>query len=373
MNFDFTAEQYALRDTVRSYLDEHWTSAQLRAAADTPTGLPDALWDGLSGLGVTTILVPEEHGGLGLTLTDASLLFETFGETLTPALLTDTLLASDVVNRFGSPVQKAELLPMVAEGRLKLALALQDDATSFDPAGITTVASRNGNGWRLDGHKPMVPFAHLADRVLVAARLEPGGGLGLFLCDPKAAGVTATPHVLVDPTSRMSALGLAGVVLPGDALIGDTDGSAARYAMRTSAAAASAQLTGLAGRALAMTLDYAKQRKQFGRAIGSFQAIKHKLADMMMTYETSRSATYYAHWALAQQDPGDGNAAAMAKAYAGDMARAVINESVHIHGGIGFTWEYDLHFFLKRAKVLEYSAGDASWHREQYAKAVIDR
>ena len=142
--------------------------------------------------------------------------------------------------------------------------------------------------------------------------------------------------------------------------------------MRTTAAAASAQLTGIAGRALGMTLDYAKQRKQFGRAIGSFQAIKHKLADMMITYETSRSAAYYAHWALAQGDAGQTAAVALAKAYAGDMARALANESVHIHGGIGFTWEYDLHFLLKRAKVLEYSAGDAAWHREQYARAVID-
>lgn len=369
MNFDFTADQLELRDSIRGYLDDHWASRQLRAAVDGP-GLPDALWDGLAALGLTTVLVPEEHGGLGLTLTDASLLFETFGETLTPAVVTETLLASDVIARFGSAAQKTELLPAIAAGKLKLALALQDDAISFDPAAITATAVRNGNGWRLDGHKPMVPFGHLVDRALVAARVD--GALGLFVCDPAAAGVTIAARALVDPTSRMSSLDFHQVALPGDALLGQADGGAAAYAMRTAAAAAAAQLTGIAGRSLAMTLDYAKQRKQFGRAIGSFQAIKHKLADMMVSYETSRSGVYYAHWALAQQDPGQAQAVSMAKAYASDMARAVVNESVHIHGGIGFTWEYDLHFFLKRAKVLEYSAGDAGWHREQYARAMID-
>lgn len=369
MNFDFTAEQYELRDTVRGYLSGQWASPQLRAAL-SGSGLPNELWDGLVELGLSTVLVPEEYGGLGLTLTDASLLFETFGETLTPMLVAETLLASDVIARFGSADQKAELLPAIAEGRMKLALAVQESSTSFDPAELAATAVQAGNGWRLDGHKQMVPYAHLADRLLVAARVE--GRLAFFVVDPRAQGVATTPHVLVDPTSRMCALDFTAVDLPADALLGAPDGAAVQHGMRTAAAAAAAQLTGIAGQAMTMTLDYAKQRKQFGRAIGSFQAIKHKLADMMVAYETSRSAAYYAHWALAQGDDGQAAAVSLAKAYAGDMARNVVNESLHIHGGIGFTWEYDLHFFLKRAKVFEYMAGDATWHREQYARAVID-
>jgi alkylation response protein AidB-like acyl-CoA dehydrogenase len=372
MNFDFTAEQYELRDTIRSYLDDHWSFAQLRAAIDGP-GLPDTVWEGLAALGATTMLVPEEQRGLGLTLTDASLVFEAFGETLTPMIVGETLLASDIIARFGSEAQKAALLPAIAEGRLKVALALQDAGTSYDPGRTTTTAAGGADeGWRLEGRKMMVPFGHMADRVLVAARAGAQGGLALFIVDPALPGVTVTPHVLVDPTSRMSTLDFSAALVPGDAMLGLADGAAADHAVRVGAAAAAAQLTGAAGRALEMTLDYAKQRKQFGRAIGSFQAIKHKLADMMVNYETSRSAVYYAHWAVAQQDPGAHAAVSMAKAYAGSMARAVLNESVHIHGGIGFTWEYDLHFLLKRGKVLEYSFGDADWHREQYARAVID-
>lgn len=371
MNFDFTADQYELRDSVRAYLDDHWTTASLRAAMPG-TGLPTDLWNGLAEIGVFTVLVPEAQDGLGLGLTDASLLFECFGETLTPGLVTDTMLAGDVIARFGSEAQRAELLPAIAQGRLKVAMAIGDSPVSYDPASISTSAISAGNGWVLDGHKPIVPYGQLADRVLVAARIG-DQDLAFFLLDPVSPGVTITPHVLVDPNFRACNLDLAGVKLPGEALVGSgTDGAAVVHATRTTAAAASAQLTGIAGRALAMTLDYAKQRKQFGRTIGSFQAIKHKLADMMVSYETSRSATYYAHWALAYGDAGQTAAVSLAKAYAGDMARALANESVHIHGGIGFTWEYDLHFFLKRAKVLEYSAGDASWHREQYAHIMLD-
>jgi len=371
MNFDFTADQYALCDTIRAYLDDNWTSPQLRATL-SGSGMPSELWDGLAGLGLPMVLVPEQYGGLGLALTDASLLFEVFGETLTPGIVADTMLASDVVARFGAEAQKAEVLPAIAEGHMKVAIAIGESATSFDPAAIATIARQAGNGWQLTGHKPMVPYAHVADRVLAAARVGEGGPLAFFLVDPDTQGVSMTPHVLVDPTARASALVLNQANLPAEALIGDADGLAVQHGMRTTAAAAAAQLTGIAGRSLAMTLDYAKQRKQFGRAIGSFQAIKHKLADMMVSYETSRSAAYYAHWALAQGDAGQAAAVSLAKAYAGDMSRAVVNESVHIHGGIGFTWEYDLHFFLKRAKVFEYMAGDATFHREQYARAVID-
>ena len=370
MNFDFTAEQYELRDTIRGYLAEHWTSRELRAAM-SGSGLPDTLWEGLAQLGLLTILIPEAYGGLDLSLTDASLLFETFGETLTPGLAAETILASDLIARFGSEPQRSELLPAIAEGRMKLTIAVGDSPTSYDPAEITTTAIQAGNGWQLDGCKQMVPFAALADRALVVARAGQDGPLGFFIVDPKAVGVAIDAHVLVDPTWRASALTFKGVALPADALLGAPDGLAVEHGLQTTAAANAAQLTGIAGRALGMTLDYAKQRKQFGRIIGSFQAIKHKLADMMVTYETSRSAAYYAHWALAQGNPDQAAAVSLAKAYAGDMSRAVVNESVHVHGGIGFTWDYDLHLFLKRAKVLEYSAGDANWHREQYARDVV--
>ncbi len=371
MNFDFTADQYALRDTIRSYLDDHWTSPHLRASL-SGSGLPAELWDGLAELGLQMVLVPEQYGGLGLALTDASLLFETFGETLTPGIVTDTMLASDLIARFGTESQKTELFPAIAEGRMKIAIAIGESATSFDPAEIATTASRAGNGWQLTGQKPIVPYANVADRILIAARVGENGLLAFFLVDPETQGISTAPHVLVDPAARASALSLHQANVPAEALIGEANGAAVQHGMRSCAAAAAAQLTGIAGRSLSMTLDYAKQRKQFGRAIGSFQAIKHKLADMMVTYETSRSAAYFAHWALAQGDSGQAAAVSLAKAYAGDMSRSVVNESVHIHGGIGFTWEYDLHFFLKRAKVFEYMAGDATFHREQYARAVID-
>lgn len=372
MNFDFTPEQFALQDTVRSYLAEAWPPQRVRAAIDGDA-LPADLWDGLVELGLSMLLVPEEYGGLGLSLTDAALVFETLGEALAPGLVGDTILASALIARFGTAAQKDTLLPAIAEGRLKLTVAAQESATSYALDAPRTTATPIEGGWRLDGIKRMVGYAGEADRALVAARVPGSAEPGLFLCDLKAAGVSAVPHILIDPTVRASEVTFAGVALPADALIGGGEvRGALGYWQSLAAATAATQLTGIAGRALAMTVDYAKERRQFGRAIGSFQAVKHRLADMLVVHETSRSAAYYAHWALAEDAPDAAAAVALAKAYAGDMSRSMLNDSIHNHGGIGFTWDYDLHLYVKRGKLLEYAHGDATWHRERYARATID-
>src|SRR4051812_28376957 len=243
MNFDFTAEQCQLRDTVRAFLDDHWGSRQLRASFAGP-GLPEGMWQRLAELGLPTLLVPEEHGGLGLSLTDASLIFETFGETLAPGLGAEVMLATDVIARFGTRDQKAELLPAIAGGSLKPVMAMQDSATSYAPQAVTRVATRAGNGWRLSGHKRTVPYAHLAERLLVSARVEGTESIAFFLCDPQASGMSVAPHVLVDPTYRMSAVTLEDVAVPPEALLGGD--AAVAHGSLAAAAAAAAQLAGAA-------------------------------------------------------------------------------------------------------------------------------
>jgi alkylation response protein AidB-like acyl-CoA dehydrogenase len=196
--------------------------------------------------------------------------------------------------------------------------------------------------------------------------------LALFLCRPSAHNIQVRPHVGIDPTTRICEARFADVRVSGDDLLGGgPDAGALQFLLNWHAAAAGAEMTGAAARVLDMAIGYSGQRVQFGRPVGSFQAIKHKCADMMVAVETARSAAYYAAWAVATNDPASQTAASMAKAFCGDACRMTCNEGLQIHGGIGFTAEYDLHFYMKRGKYLEYAYGDADWHREQVAAALL--
>ena len=365
MNFDFGPDQYMFRDSLRAFLDDQWSPAKLRRL-ETGDGLDAELWAGLTALGLPAMLVPEAQGGLGLGFVDLALLLEEFGRALVPGPLVETLLATDAIVRFGAATQKAALLPAVAEGRCILTPATE----AAD--GETVRAETAGGGWSLSGRMILVPYAAAAEFLLIAAQFGPAGTPGLALVKPHGPGVTLRPHTLLDFTSRAYEVVLdSAPIAPDDVLGGAPNPDAVQRLRDAGAMAAAAEMTGIAGKMLDLAVEYAKQRTQFGKPIASFQAIKHRCADMLAQVETSRTAAYYAAWALAAGSPDAARAVSMAKAFCGDATRFVCNETIQLHGGIGFAWEVDLHLFLRRAKALEYAFGDAAWHRERVISAAL--
>lgn len=372
MNFDFSPEQYMFQDSIRSYLADAWSVAKLRGLMEGD-GFDPALWRGLTEIGLPAILVPEEHGGLGLSFVDLALVLEECGRALVPGPMVETMIATDVIALFGTEEQRATLLPGIAEGRTKIVPAVVEAEGGADPAGAETVATHAGSGWTLSGRKILVPYAALADKLLVAARFGATRALGLALVDPTRAGVALRPNALFDPAARASEAAFQDVAISSqDVLGGAPIAESVDRVVDAGAMAAAAQMMGIAARMLELAVEYAGQRTQFGRPIGSFQAIKHRCADMLVQLETGRTAAYYAAWALSCDAPDAARAVSMAKAYCGDAARFVCNEALQIHGGIGFAWELDLHLYLRRAKVLEYSYGDASAHRERVLSTTLD-
>lgn len=362
MNFDFSSEQYMLRDSVRRYLTENWGAKKVRAARGA---FDPALWAGLSDLGVQTLLVPESFGGAGLGFVDIALVLEEFGRALVPAPMAETILAAQVIARYGAAKQQAALLPAIADASARLTFAHVEAGAGYSVEDVKLAARKDADGWRLSGRKILVPAAAAATHYLVSARTD-DGKVALFICETGAATAVHAKQVIDSDALLASVEFSSASAHP----IGDIPSpEALSLLLECSAFSAAMQMTGVAAHAMEMAVDYAKQRVQFGRPIGSFQAIKHRFADMLVTVEGARTACYYASWALSA---GDGAlAVSMAKAVAGDACRLACNESLQIHGGVGFTWEFDIHLFLKRGKLLEYAFGDAAMHRERIASRVM--
>jgi alkylation response protein AidB-like acyl-CoA dehydrogenase len=393
MYFDFSKEQYMARDSAREFLAERLPSTRLRELLGTDTGVDRDIWKGLADLGWTAVLVPEEHGGLGLGFLDLALLLEESGRALLPAPLVETAVMLPLALGAASAEQRQRWLPGIASGEVIATVALAGAEGLPLPAGIGVQARASGSGFALSGEALLVPFAGVADIVLVAAR-RPGGkrrsgggdqrgrvaaasddGVSLFIVEPRDRGVSFEPLVGLDPTVRLSKMRLDGVRLAGDRLVGAAGAGwpVLSRVLEAGATALALQAVGGAGRALEMATEYAKVRQQFGKPIGSFQAIKHKCADMLVQYETARSGAYYAAWAVGAGAPDAAVAASMAKAACSEMFRFVTSEAIQVHGGIGFTWEHDLHFYFKRAKRLELTLGTPEQHREVVAAACLTR
>ena len=351
MNFAFDEEQVSLGDTIARLLADHASLVSPDLAPADP-----AVWQALAELGLFMLLVPEDHGGAGLGAIDLALALEAMGGALAPTGVISTLLATDLIVQHGSPAQQADLLPRIAGGDLRIAIAMLEDAQGYDPADVTTAV----RGGTLNGTKIAVADAATADMVLVLAKD------GFYLVPRDAAGVTVTPHEDIDPTAGLCAIAFAGVPVGADALVGSGGpGTAVARLVDSAAAFHAALLTGIASRMLDTTIEYAKTRVQFGQAIGSFQTIKHRCADMAVALDSARSATYYGMWTVSENAPERARATSMAKAYAGDVARKVCNEAIQIHGGMGFTWELGLHRYLRRPKVIEHAFGSTAWHNER--------
>jgi alkylation response protein AidB-like acyl-CoA dehydrogenase len=370
MDFAFTSDQQLLKNSARAFLDEHCKPATVRLLWEDPRGESEAMWKEMAQLGWLGLALPEAHGGSALGMVETAILLEELGRASYPGPYLPTALVASAIDLAGTDVQKKRWLPAICAGGARASLALVDGELSWAPDAIATRAEKTGNGWKLSGAKPFVAWAHVADVILVPARASEG--LTLFLVDPGSAGFTQTPVTGMDLATRWVNLSLDGVPVGADAVLGAPGKGQAllETLLRRGAVGAAAEMLGAARRCLDMAVEYAKVREQFGQPIGSFQAIRHKCAEMLLEVENSHAAVYYAAWALDAKAEDADLAASVTKAYVGDAARKVCGEAIQVHGGIGFTWEYDLHLYFKRAKALEVQYGDAEYHRELIVRHV---
>ncbi len=371
MNFSFSDDQILLKNSVRAALDEQCKPAHVRAMFDDAKGYGPELWGEMAKLGWLGLPFPEEQGGADLGLVELALVIEEMGRAAYPGPFFATVVLGGLgIMLGGSPAQKDKWLSAIASGKARATAALLEEHLDWDPASITATAAKSGNGWNLSGLKRFVPWAHVADVVLVPARSPEG--LSLFLVDPKASGVMLKPMVGIDLASRWSEMRLDKVPVGADALLGQagTAGPLLDSLLRRAAVMSSAEMLGAARRCLDMSVEYAKVREQFGQPIGSFQAVRHRCAEMLLEVENAHAAVYYAAWALTAGAEDAAIASSICKSYVNEAARRVCGDSIQVHGGIGFTWEYDLHLYMKRAKALEPLYGDTEYHRELIARHV---
>ena len=367
-----TEDQTMLRDTAREFVADAAPTAHLRQLRDSndPTGFSRELWKRFAEMGFTGILIGEDQGGLGLGHVEAGVVLEEIGRNLSPSPFLTTAVAA--VSALKGTAQAERRFPGILAGETVAALAI-DERAKFGTA-IAMTAERSGNGFKLSGAKQFVTHGHVADLILVAARTAGGphdkDGITLFAVDKDAAGLTASPERLAD-SSLAARLTFDGVEVDADAVIGEVDAGAGPLGRLLSAGqtGAAAELLGVGGGAMDRTVDYLKQRKQFGTLIGSFQALQHRAAHLYSEMEVARAAVLKAQQLLdAGSDRADG-AVHVAKAMSGLATTLAVQEGVQMHGGIGMTDEYDIGLFMKRARVLAEMFGDANFHADQLARA----
>jgi alkylation response protein AidB-like acyl-CoA dehydrogenase len=373
MQFGLTETQQTLKNTVRKFLAAEYPMAEVRKLMETPTALDPVLWRKIAEQGWNGMILPEEYGGFGMGMVEMAATLEEMGRALLPGPFFSTvLLAGPLLEGASNEGAKQKYLSAIASGAAKAAVALLEDSASWSPDSVQMKATSSGGIYTLDGHKLFVWDAAAADFLISVARLN--GELALFLVPAETRGLSVTDLPALDSTRKLYEVAFDGVSLPRENLL--AEGKPARAALDHMLDVATvglvAEMTGGMQRLLEMTVEYAKTRKQFGRPIGQFQAVQHLCADMLVYTESSRSAVYFAAWAIQEGVPDAGLAVSVAKAYASEAYREVGNRAIQVHGGMGFTWENDAHLFYRRAKASEVAFGDAVYHRERIAKLVID-
>lgn len=377
MDFGFSEEQEMLRQSVREFLDAECEMTYVRRMMDDERGYSVDQWKKMAELGWMGLVLGEEYGGVGLNMVDLVVVLEEMGRVVMPGpFLASVVLGATAIDLGGSAESKKRYVPELAAGNLKATLAQVEESGRWDADGIELPAKRDGDGFRLSGLKLFVPDAHNADLLVVPARTAGTGaeGITVLLVDAKAKGVSVRLLKTMDQTRKLCEVRFDDVTVGSDAVLGEVDQgwSLLDRTVDHGKVALCAEMCGGAQRVLDMSVEYAKVREQFGKPIGSFQAIQHKCANMLVQVESAKSATYYAAWAVANDVPEAHLAACMAKAYCSDAYRLVSAEGIQIHGGIGFTWEHDMHLYFKRAKGSEVTFGDATWNRELVAQVVLD-
>ena len=363
-----------LRRSVREFLAKECSSKTVRRLMESTDTYDVDLWKKIAGLGWTALGIPEQYGGVG-TFLDLVVVLEEAGRALLPGPFFSTMgLAVPALIEAGTEAQKKKVLGAIAEGKARATLALTEPSGRWDASSITLSGRQAAGGWQLNGTKLFVPDAGAADYLIVAARTRGEGeeGITLFMVEGRPAGMTVKPLETLDLTRRWDEVRFENVQLAPDAVMGAPDKAwpALKRALEWATAALCAEMVGGVQKVLEDSTEYAKTRQQFGKPIGIYQAVSHKIADMLLLSESGRSATYYAAWAVDADAPDRSLAASMAKAYVSDAYRKVAGDGIQVHGGIGFTWEHDMHLYFKRAKSSEVTLGDATYHRELVAQAL---
>ncbi|HEY3603583.1 MAG TPA: acyl-CoA dehydrogenase family protein [Sporichthyaceae bacterium] len=360
--FVFSDEQDALRATVRRFLAERSPETEVRRLMETDAGYDPTVWQLMAGqLGLAGLALPEKFGGSGFGFVDLQIVFEEMGRALLCApFLSSVVLAANAVLRSGDEAACAQYLPGIADGTTIAALAVTEASGSWGAADVSTEARAVHGGYALTGEKLFILDGHVADVLFVVARTD--AGPSLFAVDPAAGGVDRTAMGTLDATRKQSRVVFDGTPAR---LIGEDGGAAQPLAdtLDLAAAALAAEQAGGARRVLEMAVEYAKVREQFGRPIGSFQAIKHKCADMLLAVESATSAAYAVGWAIDEGSDEVGVLASLAKAFCSEAYTHCTAENIQIHGGIGFTWEHPAHLYFKRAKSTEILFGNPRYHR----------
>jgi alkylation response protein AidB-like acyl-CoA dehydrogenase len=374
VRFAFSEDQQELRRATRRFLTTFSSSERVRRAMASELGYERDVWQRLGAeLGHTALIVPDAYGGAGFGAVELVAVMEEMGRALLCAPFFSTVcLAEQALLVGGTEAQRQALLPRLAAGELCATLAWLEGSGVHGPDGIFATLQARGDEFLLQGQKSHVVDGHTADLVIVAVR-DAGSsgsqGVRLVLVDPQAPGVTRRLLPTLDATRKLAEIALDGVRVSQAALLAGNYGALERTLDLASVALAAEQVGG-AERCLEMSIEYAKTRVQFGRPIGSFQAIKHKLADMFLLVESTRSACYFGAWTAATGAADMRAAAAQARTYCSEAYFSIASECIQIHGGIGFTWEHDAHLYFKRAKASEHLLGDPSWQRERYLQAL---
>ena len=366
MNFAFTEEQEELRKTVRAFLEAKSSEEAVREQMETDNGFDDAVWAQMGEqMGLQGLAIPEEFGGSGYGYVELGIVLEEMGRSLLCAPFFSTVvLAANALILSGDDAAKQAHLPGIAAGATKATVAFTEPNGRWDESGIEAIADADG---KITGTKSFVLDGNTADLIIVAAKTA--AGTSLFAVAGDAAGLTKTALSTMDQTRKQAKLDLDGVQ---GTLIG-TDGGGwdiLQGMLDLAAVGLAAEQVGGAQMVLDMAVEYAKVRVQFGRPIGSFQAIKHKCADMLLEVESAKSAAYYGMWCAAEMNDELASTASLAKAYCSEAYFHAAAENIQIHGGIGFTWEHPAHLYFKRAKSSELLFGDPTFHREQLAQRI---
>ena len=369
MNFAFTEEQEELRKTVRAFLDAKSSETAVREQMETVNGFDPAVWAQMgSQMGLMGIHIPEEFGGMGFTYIELGVVLEEMGRSLLCAPFFSTVvLAANTLLQSGDDAAKKKYLPGIASGETTATLASVEPSGKWDEAGITMKAKGSGSSFTLSGTKMFVLDGHTASMIIVSALTSKG--VSLFAVDGNAKGLTRTALSTMDQTRKQAKLEFSDVAAT---LIG-TEGKGWDVLSRVNdlvVVALAAEQVGGAQKVLDMAVEYAKVRVQFGRPIGSFQAIKHKCADMLLEVESAKSAAYYGMWCASEMNEELPSVASLSKAYCSEAYFHAAAENIQIHGGIGFTWEHPAHLYFKRAKSSELLFGDPTYHRELLAQRI---
>src|SRR3972149_4671093 len=376
MDLGLTEEQEMLKNFARDFLEKECPEKLVRDMEDDETGHSPELWGGMAEQGWQGLVIPPEYGGSGRTFLDLIILIEEFGRALGPGPLVPTMVGGAIpILEMGSEEQKKEFLPKIAAGEMVMTLAFTEPSARFDAEGVELEAKAEGDSYVLNGTKLFVRDSHVSDYMVVVARTKKGAkpedGITLFLVDSKSPGVT---HTLLKTIAgdKQTEVKFENVKVPKGNVLGPVDGGWAplQRLMLKATVAECAYLVGLAQMDFEISVNYAKERVQFGRPIGSFQAIQHKCADMVTDVDGARFIMYKAAWSGSEAEPDAAMDVHMAKAWCSEATRRVVAEGQQIHGGIGFTKDYKVQLYFRRQKAAELAWGDADYHRELVASGL---